>query len=76
MAPAHPPAPGARMRYEVRVRCVLSPAALCYLRSTDATTIVERHTLVRFSASSDLDVSEIFSLLSANDVDTVSIRRL
>jgi hypothetical protein len=68
--------PAHRAHYELRVRCVLSPALLSYLGATPASTTAGRGTLVCLRANTALDMSEVFELLSANHVDVIDIRRL
>ncbi len=64
----------ARVRYDLRVRTVLGPAARASLAPGGECSTVGRGTVFRFHLVSDCDLSELHGLLVDKDVDVISIR--
>ncbi|MGY1810334.1 hypothetical protein ACI8AF_23450 [Blastococcus sp. SYSU D00669] len=66
---------GARVRYELRIETVVSPAALATFRVPVQPTAVPRRTVFRLRVPADRDLSEVVDRLTARDVELLEIRR-
>lgn len=64
----------ARVRYDLRVRTVLGPAARACLAPGGECSTVGRGTVFRFHLVRECDLSELHKLLVDKDVDVISIR--
>ena len=64
----------ARVRYDLRVRTVLGPAARACLAPGGECSAVGRGTVFRFHLVRACDLSELHKLLLENDIDVISIR--
>ena len=64
----------ARVRYDLRVRTVLGPAARACLAPGGECSTVGRATVFRFHLVRECDLSELHKLLVDRDVDVISIR--
>ena len=64
----------ARVRYDLRVRTVLGPAARACLAPGGECSAVGRGTVFRFHLVRECDLSELHELLLENDIDVISIR--
>ena len=64
-----------RTRYELRVRSLISKAALATFRIPVSSTAVPRNTVYRFRVPTDRDLSEVLHRLTERDVEVLEIRR-
>ena len=64
----------ARVRYDLRVRTVLGPAARCSLAPGGECSTVGRGTVFRFHLVRECDLSELHRVLVDNNIDVISIR--
>jgi hypothetical protein len=64
----------ARVRYDLRVRTVLGPAARTCLAPGSQCSAVGRGTVFRFHLVRECDLSELHRLLVDKDIDVISIR--
>jgi len=64
----------ARVRYDLRVRTVLGPAARACLAPGSQCSAVGRGTVFRFHLVRECDLSELHRLLVDKHIDVISIR--
>jgi len=64
----------ARVRYDLRVRTVLGPAARASLAPGGECSAVGRGTVFRFHVVRECDLSELHTLLVDKDIEVISIR--
>ena len=64
----------ARVRYDIRVRTVLGPAARACLAPGGECSAVGRGTVFRFHLVRESDLSELHRLLVDKNIDVISIR--
>jgi hypothetical protein len=72
-SPVAPPE-NARVRYDLRVRTVLGPAARACLAPGGECSALGRGTVFRFRLVRECDLTELHSLLIDKDIDVISIR--
>jgi len=66
---------GVPVRYEIRLRTVLSPALRNRLAPYGRWTAVPRHAITRFSVPQELELDDLYRALLALDLEVVSVRR-
>ena len=64
----------ARVRYDLRVRTVLGPAARACLAPGGECAALRRGTVFRFHLVRECDLSELHTLLVDKDIEVISIR--
>ena len=64
-----------RVRYELRIETVVSPATLATFRVPVEPTAVPRRTVHRLRVPADRDLTEVVDRLTARDVELLEIRR-
>ena len=62
------------VRYDLRVRTVLGPAARARLTPRGECAELRRSTVFRFQLVRDCDLSELYELLLENGIEVISIR--
>jgi hypothetical protein len=63
------------VRYEIRLRTVLSPALRFCLAPCGRWSVVHRHTITRFSVPEKLELDDLYQALLAHNLEVISIRR-
>jgi hypothetical protein len=64
------------VRYDIRVRTLLSPAVREYLADFDRCTSIRCGTVSRLQLSEVRDLMAVYERLVAQNIDVISIRRI